>query len=414
MRWLTLWIISLAGVIVARVTGLLPAWGLIFGIVWLGGVTFLLIWFWLARANRWFTFVKEGTAKIILKGGKFKEALIVWENRTFRYRTDKLEGDEKWEVVEGKEPLHLFGGLRLYSLLHPIDDVYIYRHRWTHLHEDGSIKTHDERLDYVYLKEDLYVIDMPLQEEGGGTNDINGMPMGIKIVLPMRIVNPYVASFRVRRWLPLVNGVIQARMQRFVANYRYKEDLLNMRAGEGIKEVQEKAGVPANDRDEGGKDLWEKFWRGVEEDFKSEGGKVETGGEERRVVRVYGVEVNEKGARILTITPGKKYQEYTTIEYETEQKRRQTVITADGERERIDKTYKVIQDYGDLGKLIRTLEALEKSPEKGAKWVIPLPGGADLFRGIFGERPPETVSPREFRELREMVEKIIKKKKEDK
>ena len=62
MGWLILWIVSLAGVIGAGVTGLLPVRGLILGVIWLGGVTFLLTWFWLARANRWFTFVKEGKA----------------------------------------------------------------------------------------------------------------------------------------------------------------------------------------------------------------------------------------------------------------------------------------------------------------------------------------------------------------
>jgi len=365
-------------------------------------IVFLLTWYWLAPTNRFSTFVKEGSAKLIVKGDAFEKALIQYQERTFLYRKKQVEGDEKWEVVEGKEPQHLFGGLRLYSLLYPLFDVYIYHHRWTHLHEDGSIKTHDKWLDYVFLKEDLYVIELPLQEEGG-VEDINGMPMGIKVILPMKIVNPYIAVFRVRRWLPMITGIIQARFRRFVANYRYKEDLLNMRVGVGIKEVQKKAGVPKDSQNKEGDDLYQKLWDEIEKDFEDEGGKVD-----KKVIRVYGVEINKKGARILEINPGKDYRRFTTMQYEAEKEKERTITQANAEKERLNRVYSAIQKHGDLGKLVRTLEALEKSPEKGAKWVIPLPGGAEFFRGIFGGRPPETISPQGFRELRKMVEKLLK------
>jgi len=362
-------------------------------LVLIGGIVvaiFLLTWYWLAPANRFATFVKEGSAKLIVKGDAFAKALIQHQNRIFLCDKKQIEGDEKWEVVEGKERWHLFGGLRLYSLLYPLFDVYIYHHRWTHLHEDGSIKTHDEWLDYVFLKEDLYVIELPLQEEGG-TEDINGMPMGIKIVLPMRIVNPYIAVFRVRRWLPMITGIVQARFRRFV------------RAGGGIRGVQKKAGVPKDSQNKEGDDLHQKLWDEIGKDFEDEEGKVD-----EKVIRVYGVEINKKRARILKINPGEEYRRFTTMQYESEKEKERTIIQANAEKERLDRVYSAIEKHGDLGKLVRTLEALEKSPEKGAKWVIPLPGGAELFRGIFDGRSPETIKPQEFRELREIVEKLLK------
>jgi len=277
---------------------------------------FILIYFVLAPRNRWLTFVEEGRVKLIVRGGAFVNALIQWRDRTFRGRTkQQVEGDEEWEVIEGKEPWHPFGGLRLYSLWHPLDKIYSYQHRWTHLHQDGSVVTHEEKLDFVFLKEDIYVIELPLKEEGG-TEDINGVPMGIKIALPMRIVNPYIAVYRVRRWLPMITGITQARFRRFVANYRYREDLLNMRTGKDIKEVQEKAGVPEPDEER--EDLYQKFWGQIEEDFKDEGGKVVGEEEEKRVIHIYGVEINEKGARILEINPGKEYRRFTTMQYEKE------------------------------------------------------------------------------------------------
>jgi len=365
-------------------------------------IVFLLIFYRLAPANRFTTFVKEGSAKLIVKGEAFEKALIQYADRIFLGDKKQVEGDKKWEVVEGKEHRHLFGGLRLYSLLYPLFDVYIYHHHWTHQHADGSIVTHDKWLDYVFLKSDIYVIDLPLKEKEGA-EDINGMPMGIKMILPMRIINPYIAVFRVRKWLPMITGIIQARLRQFVTNYRYKEDLLNMRAGVGIKKVQKEAGVPKGDQNKQGDDLLQQFWNEAKKDFEAEEGKVD-----ENIITVYGVEIDKKGARILKIDPSEDYQRFTTMKYEAEKEKEKTIIQADAERERLDRIYSIIQKHGDLGKLVRTLEALEKSPEKGAKWIIPLPGFADLFKGIFGGRTLETINPQEFRELREMVEKLLK------
>ena len=397
-------------------------WYILLGILALTLVAFPLIaliaYFVLSPQNRWFTFVKDGTAKIIVKGTAVDKILIQWQGYTFSYGEQDFE--KKWTVIEGREPSHPFGGFRFYSLFYPLFDVYIYRHRWTHLHEDGTVKTHDEWLDFVFLKRDLYVIEIPLiegkEKTEEGAEDINGVPLGIQIVIPMRIINPYIAIFRVRRWLPMISGVVQAKLRRFVANYRYKEDLLNLRAGEGIKEVQRKAGVPEERLAALGEDLWEKFWGELEKEFIQRG--AEKLPDER--FQIYGVEIEKKGSGVLKIEPGSSYRRFTTMTYETEREKERTIIQAKAERERlktvaegekirIETVYEAIDKFKDLGRLVRSLEAMEKSTLAASVSVQAIPGLQEVLRGVFG-KPPEAINPQEFRELREMIEKLVKEK----
>lgn len=286
-----------------------------------------LVYFFLAKENLYCTFTEEGTVKPVVRGGELQKFLIAWKDHTFKITRDGRQSEEKdnWEVVAGKEPLHILGGLRYYGFW-PIDQILEYKFKWTHLHEDGTVVSHAEWLDYALLKTDLYVIEIPLKEDGG-MEDVNGVPLGMSIVMPMKIVNPYEALFIIRRWLPAITGIVQARLRKFVAKYRYKEDLLNMRAGEGIGEIQQTAGVAGEDRDEAGNDLWEKFLEELKEDFKTEGGQVT----EEEKVRIYGVEIEEKKAGVIKIDPSKRYRELTTLEYESEQKKKRTVIEAEAQ-----------------------------------------------------------------------------------
>ncbi len=95
----------------------------------------------------------------------------------------------------------------------------------------------------------------------------------------------------------------------------------------------------------------------------------------------------------------------TKKKFVAEQEKKKTIIDAEAEKQRIAKVYGKILELGDLGKLIRTLEALEKSPGQGAKWIIPVPSMADLFSQVFPGRNPDTLKTEEIRILREMLEK---------
>lgn len=305
MFWRIVWL-ALIGLVLWWVWSLGSVVRVIVAVIVIAGI---LYWAY----NNSFTVVEEGTSKIVMRGGEFRKALIAWKGYTFKITKEGKQAKEEdnWEVVEGKEHWHPFGGLRRFGI--PLlDKIHGYRHRWVHLHEDGEIVKHDEWLDFALLKKDLYVIEIPLIEEKGaeekGAEDKDGVPLGISVVLPMRIVNPYIALFVVRRWLPMITGMVRARLRNFVARYHYKEELLPMRAKENGKEV----------------DLLDKFWEELKEDFKAEGGKKL--GEN---IRIFGVEIERKKTGILSIDPSKIYREETTKKYRAEREREKTVIDAD-------------------------------------------------------------------------------------
>lgn len=188
MKWLVLWIISLATLITAGVMGFLPVWGYLLGAFWMAFTTFLLIWFWLAPQNYFFTFVKESTAKIVVRGDAFSRALIQWKGYTF---------NDKWDVVpsRGRERWHPLGGLRFYGIW-PIWDILIYTLRWHDLQRTGGgeVETpvfHEEVLDYVLLRPDVYWTKV-LRAETGGEERI---PLDVEFLTTMKVVNPYKVIF---------------------------------------------------------------------------------------------------------------------------------------------------------------------------------------------------------------------------
>jgi regulator of protease activity HflC (stomatin/prohibitin superfamily) len=200
---------------------MISTWGIVLYSIF-GGLFILcflgyLIWFVLAPSNYFFTFVKEGTAKIIVIGDAFSHILIQWRGRTFRY---DLSGKERWMVVdeflkeniikdvldEGgasaykkitkrtiREPRHI-GGLRWVGLW-PFYKVYTYDLRWHDIHKvkDGEEPVfHDEKnLDYVLLRQDIYWTKLPAAETKPGER----IPVDAEFLIKMRVTNPYKAIF---------------------------------------------------------------------------------------------------------------------------------------------------------------------------------------------------------------------------
>jgi hypothetical protein len=336
-------------------------WGLIgFGIIVMSVIIVILfilsLYYVFAPQNNIFTFLEEGTTKMVMRGGsddklgEFDYALIGWKGYIFKGTIENVSGTEYWDVVKGEEPKNLFrktfGGLRYFGIP-PFQRIFSYRHKWTHLHENGEAVSHNEILDYVFLKKDIYVIEIPLIEkrkkeetkeeaekqktEEEGAEDIDGIPLGISIIVPMEIINPYEALFSVRRWMPMITGIILTKLRRFTASYRYKEDLINMKAGAGITERQKQAGIPEDERDELGTDLWKKFWGQIERELQIEGGQ--TIDAEKKLIRICGVKIFGNETGILKIDPSTEYRKFTTLKYEAERNKEVTIINAEAQQE---------------------------------------------------------------------------------
>lgn len=188
-----IWFALLAVLIVGKVQGWLPSWGYNAGVITIS-IVFpvilgLTIWFVLAPKNYFFTFAKESTAKIVVKGDKFDKCIIQWEGYTL---------DHGWNVIEGEEPWHPFGGFRFYGLW-PIWDIFIYRLRWHDVQRTGDTafekpEFHDEIIDYVLLRPDVYWVKI-FKAETGGAGVRERIPVDVEFLTTMRVVNPYKATF---------------------------------------------------------------------------------------------------------------------------------------------------------------------------------------------------------------------------
>lgn len=130
----------------------------------------------------------------------------------------------------------------------------------------------------------------------------------------------------------------------------------------------------------------------------------------------YGTQI--RAIQVRKIDPPPAYREQTlkgfTAEMEAEAKiitakagKQATIITAQGESQRLQKIYKKIEKFGDIGKLIRTLEAVEKSPLAASMTLQAIPGLPEILREVFGKKP-EDVTREDIKAIRAEIEKIAK------
>jgi len=337
----------------------------------------LLVWYVLAPSNRFFTFVKEGTVKIVVRGDKFEKALMQWSG----YALDKewnIVPENEWVkdgkvVSEGtpgarkyKEPWHPFGGLRFYGL-YPLMDIYIYTFTWTGVAEDGEIDPHPkEPLSYILAEDDVYWFELVRAE------DINLLPLRIEVLLTIRVLNPFKALFRIQNWLETIINRTRPLVR----------DAMTTDSYENLIKQQERLGVA--------------IMKKLTKLTTGRKGTLEAEFEDR-----YGVEVRK--IDVKEIDPPPEYREITLKKYIAERQREEIVTLAGAEAERMETVYRQIQEFGDTGRLVRTLEAAEKSPFAASLTVQAIPGLQEILRGVFG-RPPEAVTREEYRELREMIE----------
>ncbi len=320
--------------------------GLILGVLLAALLLFLMVFFWWAPNNLFFTFVPEGRAKVVVKGDAFQRILIQWKG--FSIRKD-LEGGlgqirDVGDIVEGDAPQKgwfnsFFGGLKFYGFW-PIEDIYLYDFTWTGIDPGGSPRKHEkETLDYILLKEDVYYAEVLKAE------DKDLLPLDVKLILSIRVVNPYKALFRIQNWLEAVQGRIAPAVRNRITEKPYSEWIEPKRKDSATKTE--------------GKDLADEIYRDLEE-----AGILRTFEED------YGVKVN--ATEVREIDPGEELRNASLQEY-----------LASREAARIETVYGAIAEQGEIGKMIRIAESMEKS---GGTYLLPLPPQImKLFQGEQGE-----------------------------
>lgn len=221
------------------------------------------LYFRLAPNNVLWTFVKEGTAKIVTKNGKVHKILIQYKGKSL---------DKNWEIIDGKEK-HFWGGLRWLGIF-PVYQVYVYKLRWTSLEQSGVAVPHEDNLDSVLLKKKVYAMRMEDIE------DANRVPLTIDILITLKVINPYSAIFIAEDYLELVLNRIRPLFRQYVGGIPF-EELITKKQG-------------AN----------EEIWIALNQD-----GLIETFKKE------FGIEIEDGGIEMQNITPKEEYQKAASQKY---------------------------------------------------------------------------------------------------
>ena len=176
-------------VLIVFLSFLVSAWWAIIPLITLFPYTVLVVYFYLAPKDLYFTFVPEGTAVLILTaGGSFVKAVMSWEGHMFDISG---KGVDKWDVISkiNEKIFAIFGGIYFYGFW-PFVRVDIYNLRWHDIQqtENGEKpRFHKKDLSHVMLKPDIYWSEMK------NTNTVERTPVTVEFLTKLRVKNPYKA-----------------------------------------------------------------------------------------------------------------------------------------------------------------------------------------------------------------------------
>lgn len=336
--------------------------------------------YFLAKNNMFFTIVKEGQAKAIMKFGKFKKIIMCYQGygvneewkvcqrvtdtrephpngihgviKIIKNSNDKNSNNEPTVICNLRpEPLKI-GGLMWVGIPF-IYSVYKYEFRWISFEqkeEGGKLieKTiaHEETLDYILVQDDVFYSFL----RGADSKEL--VPVDMELLLTIRIINPYKAIFRVQNWLEAVQNQTKPALRGFAASKKYK-DLIGKK-----EEVRREADEFLKDS---GIDNY------VEENYGT------------RLKRVGLVSIDLSGER------GEAYLAASTKQYEADREKERIETIANAEVGRINKIYSEITRHGSEGLFIRANEAIEEAGKGPSNLVVfPLESAKSMLESWTG------------------------------
>lgn len=327
---------------------LLDALG-VFAVILTPVVGFLLVYFWWAPNNLFWTFVPEGRAKVVVRGDAVGRVLIQLRDHA-QVSADaaypSLRPDEttdpprrEGDIVGCPTKKRFWGGLRFYGFW-PINDLYVYRFKWTNMAHDGRPQPHDEEMDHVLIVDDVYWAEVRAAE------DQALLPLDVGLVLRLRVINPYKALFRVENWLEVVINMVEPSVRDVLSKKTYEEWI-------------------SQDADLG-EEIWERLQEDEEEDLVG------------LLRERYGVEFISLGVKSFDPTPLgelnetrkatlKQYlaeKEATRIQTEAKGRKEEARLLGEGAAAGI----KAVQELGSDAMQLRAMETLAAS--KGTAMVV--------------------------------------------
>ncbi|MDD5433161.1 MAG: hypothetical protein PHE77_00660, partial [Candidatus Pacebacteria bacterium] len=240
----------------------------------------LVITFYFAPRHIGWTSIKEGTAGITLYNKEFSQVFV-------RYKEYYLDDGCVKKVVPGTVPpskkwenlnrfwnfifCRVIGGTVWYGWW-PLYQRLSYHLVATVFRDSEPEKTkkYDKQTIDIFLPLDFYTSDyVPKKDQV--IQDINKVPVvKISIVIPARIYNPYLAIYKTKNWLESFGAIIWPIIERFVAFFRYDDDLLTMTVGKGIADLHATANKVFHKTIAEGDDLKRIFWDDLKDSIRSD------------------------------------------------------------------------------------------------------------------------------------------------
>lgn len=343
-----------------------------------------------AERNIFFTMVNEGSAKAIMKFGKFSRFVMAYEGYTFNM--------ENWDVVPIEERDSKNQSLsqiaQLWPKKHPwfkrwfglggakwvgipgIDEVYWYNFRWSTLRKTKASEDEEEfvsqrdigrgryavsfakRIDYILLSDYVYYAEL----QGVETKEL--MPVDILMLLPIRIMNPYKSLFRVQKWLDATLDLVKPSVRAWIATQNIHEVV-------GKKEVT-----------------------GHEHDviLTAQPEPKEAKPEEKKITLLPEYLVETYGVRVKRITfeeviPPEDYSKAASRRAEAEQEAERIATLRDAEYGRFKKITQAVKEEGQEGQLVFAGETIrEASKGQATKMLLPFGALQSLLEGLIGKK----------------------------
>lgn len=322
----------------------------------------IILIYYLAKSNYFFTFVQEGRAKAIMKFNRFHRIVMSYEGHGLDYEWNVRETgaeDGEGHIIPLRRQFRI-GGLMWVGIPF-VHSVYDYEFRWASFEqtaENGKLVQkvipHEQRIDHILVQDDVYYTFVEKAETKGM------VPVDAVMLLTIRITNPYKALFRIQNWLEATLNQTRPALREFIGSKQF-EELVS--ALEGSKE----------------KEMLEKEFNGF----------LKASAIDEFVREEYGVDLRKAG--IATIDPagdrGINYVEAASKKWEAQREKERIETIADAEVERLRRVYGQIKDYGDEGLFIRATEAIERAG-KGPSNLVIFPFGTvqSMFEGWLGKR----------------------------
>lgn len=281
-----------------------------------------------AKNDLFFTLVEEGKAKAVMGLDGFQRMLV-------QYR-DKGLDKKTFDIINASPTLWqtIFGGLRWVGIP-GLRSLYSYHFRWATLRaQSGEVIRRDQKIDYILLKDDVYIATIKNAEAKGM------VPLDIEFLVTACCVNPYKALFKAQDWMEMLINRIEAIFRQDVATYSFE----NLVVAQKKKELNE--------------DLWTKICAtGLIDELKN----------------VYGIEV--KALEMRSINPAgeakKDFEAAAAKVWLSEKEAAGIIVLAEAEKKRMETVYETVKNYGELGLTLKGLETIEKASNKQGNWIIP-------------------------------------------